>query len=73
MSRALNVAATVEDVVAFSAKHKAVISAIEPLVPEGTRVVFVTADDAAIVARAYGKRIITGPVTRTQWQQRRVS
>lgn len=72
MSRALNVDATVAEVVALSAKHKAAISAIEPLLPRGTRVVFMNADDAAVVARAYRTRVLKGAVTRTPWQQRRV-
>lgn len=73
MSRAVNLDATVEDVIVASAKLKAVISAIEPLVPSGTRVIFVNAADAAAVARAYGKRVIKGMVTREQWTQRRVN
>ncbi len=73
MSRAINVDATVEHVVAMSAKHKAAISVIEPLVPTGTRVVFMNAHDAAVVTRAYGARVITGPVTRMPWQQRRIN
>ncbi|MGV3481054.1 MAG: hypothetical protein ACO1O3_13975 [Sphingobium sp.] len=72
MTRAVNVDAAVDHVIATSAKLKAVISAIEPLVPSGTRVVFVNADDAAAVARAYGSKILTGAVTRTHWAQRRV-
>jgi hypothetical protein len=73
MSRAVNIDATVDEVVALSAEHNAAISAIEPLLPQGTRVVFVNADDAAIVARACGARVITGPVTRNAWGQQRVS
>lgn len=72
MSRALNVDATVDQVIALSAKHDVAISAIEPLLPNGTRVVFMNADGAAIVARAYGARVITGPVTRAPWRQRQI-
>lgn len=72
MSRALNIDATIEHVLALSAKHNAVISAIEPLRPDGTRVVFRNSEDAAIVARAYGHRVLTGPVRRELWQQRRI-
>jgi hypothetical protein len=72
VSRAVNIDATIDHVIATAAKHKAAISAIEPLLPQGTRVVFVNADDAAIVARAYGARILTRAFTRTQWAQRRV-
>lgn len=73
MSRALNINATVADVVALSGKHSARISAIEELYPSGTRVVFVTGDEAARIATAFGRRVITGAVHRTPWQQRRVS
>ncbi|MCJ8158466.1 hypothetical protein [Sphingomonas sp. LaA6.9] len=73
MPRALNIDATVDDVVALSARHNAAISAIEPLFPQGTRVVFMNAGDAAVVARAYGSRVLTGVVTRTRWRQRRVN
>jgi hypothetical protein len=69
MSRALNVDATLAEVVAFSAKHNALISAIEPLHPKGTRVVFMNGEDAARVTRAYGNKVITGPVTRQPWNQ----
>jgi hypothetical protein len=72
MSRAVNIDATMEAVVAMSAKHKAGISAIEPLMPSGTRVIFNNADDAAVIARAYGKSVLTGPVTRQPWRQQRV-
>ncbi len=68
-----DVDATVAHVVALSAKHNATISAIEQLQPQGTRVVFMNADDAAVVARAYGTKVLKGAVTRTRWQQRRGS
>jgi ABC-type sugar transport system substrate-binding protein len=70
MSRALNIDATLDAVVAMSAKHSAAISAIEPLLPRGTRVVFMNADGAAAVARAYGTRVLNGAVTREPWKQR---
>ena len=73
MSRAVNIDATPAEVVEMSAKHNAAISAIEPLNPKGTRVVFMNADDAAVVARAYGKRVLTGAVVRRPWEQRRVN
>lgn len=73
MSRALNLDATIDHVIAMSAKHKAAISAIEPLVPQGTRVVFMNAEGAALVAQAYGARVLTGAVTRTPWKQQGVS
>lgn len=64
MSRAVNVAATEAEVVAMSAKHKATISAIEPLQPTGTRVVYMNGADAATIAKAFGKRVLLGEVTR---------
>jgi hypothetical protein len=70
VSRALNVDATIAEVIAFSAKHNAAISAIEPLDPKGTRVVFMNGDAAAVVARAYGSKVITGTVNRQPWSQR---
>ncbi len=64
MSRALNVDATIDHVVATSAKHHAEISTIEPLVPRGTRVVFVRSEDARAMERLFGASILRGPVTR---------
>jgi UDP-2,3-diacylglucosamine pyrophosphatase LpxH len=69
MSRALNVDATIAEVIEFSAGHNAPISAIESLHPKGTRVVFVNGNDAATVARAYGAKVMTGPVSRKPWTQ----
>jgi len=69
MSRAVNVNATIPDVIAFSAKHNALISAIEPLDPTGTRVVFMNAEDAAAITRAYGNRVLKGDVKRMPWKQ----
>ena len=73
MSRALNIDATVAHVTATAAKHNAAISAIEPLDPRGTRVVFMNAQDAAAIAQVYGKKILEGAVTRTPWRQQSVS
>jgi hypothetical protein len=72
MSRALNVDATIAEVVAMSAKHDAAISAIEALKPTGTRVVYVNVDGAAAVSRAYGARVLKGAVTRVAWGQQGV-
>jgi hypothetical protein len=66
MSRAVNIDAERAVVVAMAAKHKAVISAIEPLHPRGTRVVLMNIQDAHTVAKAFGKRVLTGAVTRTR-------
>jgi predicted xylose isomerase-like sugar epimerase len=67
MSRAINVDATHDEVLAMAAKHGVVISAIEALQPSGTRVVFMNADATAIVTRAFGSRVLKGPVTRVPW------
>lgn len=64
MSRAINLDATEAHVTSTCAKHKAEISAIETLRSGGTRVVLKTGDEAEIVRRAYGKKVLTGPVQR---------
>ncbi|TGX56169.1 hypothetical protein E5A73_03475 [Sphingomonas gei] len=66
MSRALNIDADTATVIAMAAKHAAAISAIEPLHPRGTRVVLMNIDGANVLAKAFGKRVLTGPVTRTR-------
>jgi hypothetical protein len=66
VSRAININADSAHVVATAAKHKAAISAIEPLLPSGTRVVFMNIAGADAVRLAYGKRVLTGAVTRTR-------
>jgi len=65
MSRALNLNASHEDVVASCARAKAPITQIETLVSGGTRVVLKNGDDAATIERLYKGRIITDRVTRT--------
>lgn len=72
MSRALNIKATVAEVIAMSAKKGAAITAIEPLTPVGTRVVYMNSDQTATIARAYGSRVITGAVVRQAWGTRRM-
>ena len=64
MSRALNVDATVDQVVAMSAKLNAAISTIEALIPKGTRVVFVRPDDARAFERTHAAKLLAGAVTR---------
>lgn len=64
MSRAINLDAAEAHVRDTCAKHNAAITALEPLRSGGTRVVFKNADDAAIVAKAYGAKVITGAVER---------
>jgi hypothetical protein len=65
MSRAINVKATTDHVIATCAKRKVPISAIEALHSGGTRVVMNNAADTAIIAQAYGSKVITGVVMRT--------
>jgi hypothetical protein len=64
MSRALNINATPEHVTATCARRKVTISAIEKLNAGGTRVVMMNADDTAVIAKAYGSKVIAGPVAR---------
>jgi hypothetical protein len=65
MSRALCIDAPEAHVLATCAKRDVAISAIESLRSGGTRVVMRNADDAAAIGRLYGKKVITGVVTRT--------
>ena len=65
MSRALNIDASLDHVRATCAKHDAGISSIETLPGGATRVVLLSGDGAALVARAYGKSVITTPLRRT--------
>jgi hypothetical protein len=64
MSRAINLNAPEAHVIELCAKRNAAISAIETLRSGGTRVVFKNADDAAIIAKVYGAKVLTGPVVR---------
>jgi hypothetical protein len=65
MSRAININATQDHVIAACAKRKVGISAIETLQSGGTRVVMNNAVDTAIIAKVYGKKVISGQVVRT--------
>ena len=64
MSRAINVSAAEADVRDMCAKHKASITAIEPLRSGGTRVVLKNTVDALVIAKAYGSKVIRGAVVR---------
>ena len=64
MSRAINVNATQDHVIATCAKKRAEISAIETLSSGGTRVVFKNAIDTATIRKAYGSKVLSGPVMR---------
>ncbi len=65
MSRAINIDAAHEHIIAACAKRKVAISAIETLPSGGTRVVMNNAGDTALIAKVYGSKVIAGPVTRT--------
>ena len=64
MSRAINIDAPQAHIIAACAKRNVPISAIEALQSGGTRVVMNNADDTAIIAKAYGNKVIVGPVMR---------
>jgi len=65
MSRAININAPREHVIATCAKRKVAISAIESLHSGGTRVVMNNVEDKAVIEKAYGSKVIAGTVTRT--------
>ncbi len=65
MSRAINVDASEAHVLDMCAKHNASISAIEKLHSGGTRVVMKNMDDAVVIIKAFGAKVITGDVLRT--------
>ena len=65
MSRAINIAASQDDVRAACAKRKIGISAIETLRSGGTRVVMNNANDAATMTKFYRSKVISSAVQRT--------
>jgi len=65
MSRALNIDAPHDHVKASCDSKNAPISSIETLPGGCTRVVLCSADDAAIIKRLYGTKILTAPQVRT--------
>jgi len=65
VSRALNLDASIDLVRAACAKHQAGISSIETLPGGATRVVLMSADGAALIARAFKANIIAAPLART--------
>lgn len=65
MSRAININATQDHIVATCAKRNVPISAIEALRSGGTRVVMNNAADTAVIAKVYGSKTIAGAVKRT--------
>jgi len=65
MSRAININASEAHVLATCAKRGVAISTVETLHSGGTRVVMNNAVDTATIAKAYGSKVIAGPVERT--------
>lgn len=70
MSRAINLDLSRDEVEAAALKRAAVISAIEPLFPRGTRVVLASSDAAALIRRALKEHVIDGRVQRTPLRTR---
>ena len=66
-SRAINVSIDRAAVEALCEKHTTRISAIETLPKGGTRVVMMNGDDAAVMRRVFGTKILAGNVERTHW------
>jgi hypothetical protein len=71
MSRVVNIDAPVQQVLATCAQQQARISAIEPISPGGTHVVFASGEDAERIRRFYQGRLLDGAVTRTGGSRRR--
>ncbi len=67
MSRAMNVDADQATVIAMCAKHNAAISAIEPLLKQGTRVVLMNSEDAAVIRAAFKSKLMSEKTPRTMW------
>lgn len=65
MSRAININAAQADVSTQCRRKGIPISAIETLASGGTRVVFMNAIDAATMRQAFGRKVLTGAVSRT--------
>ena len=70
MSRAMNVSLTESQVLSACAKHGAIISAIEALASGGTRVVLTNSDGASIMRQAFGRKLLTGDVSRVPLRPR---
>lgn len=64
MSRAINIKATQDHIIATCARREVPISAIEALVSGGTRVVMNNTVDTALITKAYGSKVITGAAMR---------
>jgi hypothetical protein len=70
MSRAINVNAAEADVSDLCRKKGVGISAIEALVSGGTRVVLNNAADTETMKQAFGRKVMTGTVTRVALRAR---
>lgn len=66
MSRALNINAAEDDIIATCKKSGIEISMIEQLHSGGTRIVLNNTTDTASIAETYRTKLLTGPVTRMQ-------
>jgi len=64
MSRAINVSAAQADVSLLCKKKGVGISAIEALASGGTRLVLNNAADTETMKQAFGRKVLTGAVTR---------
>jgi hypothetical protein len=64
MSRVVNIDAAMQQVLATCAQQQVRISAIEPMSPSGTHVVFARAEDAERIRQLFQGRLLDGAVTR---------
>jgi hypothetical protein len=73
MSRVVNIDAAVQEVLATCAQQQVRISAIEPMSPSGTHVVFARAEDAERIRQLlFQGRLLDGAVTRVRRPARRI-
>lgn len=70
MSRAINVSAAPAEVSLLCQQRNIPISAIEALVPAGTRVVFMNETDTATMKQVFGSKVMTGSVSRVPLRPR---
>ena len=64
MSRAININAPLTEVQDVCRKHGATVSAIEGLASGGTRVVLMNIEATETIKRAFGRKVLTGGVSR---------
>jgi len=65
MSRAMNLNATETEVTDACTQHGVTTTAVEALLPAGTRVVCQTSEGAAVLRKKLKSRLIEGSVTRS--------